>query len=263
MPTSAHAKGHHRKTRRPGLDPAMNAERVTTAEQHRDGDGVGDAQRQFGVADEDEGDHDREGRKETQQAKTQRSGPVAPRQLRTLAAQATAAPFAASTPVAPADKTDTNCGGNASAMTALRGLGIRGLPNGAQSQDLPPAFIDASQQVKTAVNDAPGQVAAERTDQHRLNLDVARRGNTEAADEGESHDQAEQGLRDPFHRIQHTPISDISETSDIESNARWLNLQGKFAGYFSSDRQQETVETRGAGHGADGGQLSAGNMQEI
>ena len=24
----------------------------------------------------------------------------------------------------------------------------------------------------------------------------------------------------------------ISETSDIESNARWLNLQGKFADYF-------------------------------
>ena len=38
----------------------------------------------------------------------------------------------------------------------------------------------------------------------------------------------------------------VSETSDIESSARWLNLQGKFAGYFSSDRQQETVKTRGA-----------------
>ena len=38
----------------------------------------------------------------------------------------------------------------------------------------------------------------------------------------------------------------LSETSDIELNARWLNLQGKFAGYFSSDRQQETVKTRGA-----------------
>src|SRR6185369_1179471 len=37
----------------------------------------------------------------------------------------------------------------------------------------------------------------------------------------------------------------LSETSDIESNAPWLNLQGKFAGYFSSDRQQQAVKTRG------------------
>jgi hypothetical protein len=54
----------------------------------------------------------------------------------------------------------------------------------------------------------------------------------------------------------------LSETSDIESNARWLNLQGKFAGYFSSDRQQETVKAR-CGRGTGGGQLSAGNVQKI
>ena len=36
--------GYHRKTRRPRPQPAMNSEHVTTAEQHHDGDGVGDAQ---------------------------------------------------------------------------------------------------------------------------------------------------------------------------------------------------------------------------
>jgi hypothetical protein len=93
----------------------------------------------------------------------------------------------------------------------LRGLCIRRLPYCAQDKVLAAPLIDARQQIKTAVNDAPGQIAAERTDQHRLNLDVARRCDTEAADEGESHDQAEQGLRDPFHRIQHTPKRNIRD----------------------------------------------------
>jgi hypothetical protein len=63
----------------------MRSEGVTTTEKHHDGDGVGDAQRYFGVAQEYERDYNREGRKEAQQAKTQGSEPVAPRQPRTLA----------------------------------------------------------------------------------------------------------------------------------------------------------------------------------
>jgi hypothetical protein len=62
----------------------MASEGVTAAEKHHDGDGVGDAQRQFGVAQEYEWDYNREGRKETQQAKAQCSDPVAPRQSRML-----------------------------------------------------------------------------------------------------------------------------------------------------------------------------------
>jgi hypothetical protein len=70
----------------------------------------------------------------------------------------------------------------------LRGLSIRRLPYFAQGQVLTAPLIDARQQIKTAVNDASSQIAAERTDQHRLNLDVARRCDAEAANEGASHD---------------------------------------------------------------------------
>ena len=55
----------------------MISEHVTAAKEHHDGDGVGGAQRQFGVAQEYERDYNREGRKEAQQAKTQRANPVA------------------------------------------------------------------------------------------------------------------------------------------------------------------------------------------
>jgi hypothetical protein len=82
-------------------------------------------------------------------------------------------------------------------------FGIRRLPDRAQCQNLVSPDVDACQQVKTAVNNTPGQIAAERTDQHRSDIDVGPGRNAEGADEGERHDQAEQGLRDPFHRIQH------------------------------------------------------------
>jgi len=58
----------------------MNAERVTTAEQHDKGDGVGDSQRQLRVAHENERDDNREGRNKAQQAKSQRTFPIALRQ---------------------------------------------------------------------------------------------------------------------------------------------------------------------------------------
>ena len=40
----------------------------------------------------------------------------------------------------------------------------------------------------------------------------------------------------------------LSETSDIESNARWLNLQGKFADYFQP-AEPTYLHRVGAEHG--------------
>ena len=49
--------------------------------------------------------------------------------------------------------------------------------------------------MNACVNDAPGQVAAERADHHRVNFDVVSRHDAEGAGKGERHDQAEQGLQ--------------------------------------------------------------------
>jgi hypothetical protein len=38
----------------------------------------------------------------------------------------------------------------------------------------------------------------------------------------------------------------LSETSDIESNARWLNLQGKFTDYFGGPSRLSTQSRRRA-----------------
>src|SRR6476659_7718540 len=83
------------------------------------------------------------------------------------------------------------------------------LPYRSECQNLASPLVNASQQIKDAVNNTTSQIAAERTDQHCLNIDVGPRRDTERADEGEGHDQAEQGFRDPFHRIQYVTKESI------------------------------------------------------
>src|SRR4029453_5092358 len=77
------------------------------------------------------------------------------------------------------------------------------LPYRAKRQNLVSSVVNARQQIKTAVNNTPSQIAAKASDQHRLNIDVSSRRDTERADEGEDHDQAEQCFGDPFHRIKY------------------------------------------------------------
>ena len=76
---------------------------------------------------------------------------------------------------------------------------------------------------------------------------LARRCDTEGADEGESHDQAEQGLRDPFHRIQHVHRKEYLKPLTFESNAHWLNLRGRFADYLQP-AEQTLLHKVGAEH---------------
>jgi hypothetical protein len=111
---------------RPGPKSAMISERATTAEEHHDGDRVGDAQRKFGVAQEYERDYNWEGRKEAQQAKTQCSDPVAFRQPRARArGSGNCCNFRRISSNCSVGKIDANSGGNASAITrrAISGSG--------------------------------------------------------------------------------------------------------------------------------------------
>jgi hypothetical protein len=65
-------------------------------------------------------------------------------------------------------------------------------------------FVEAGDQIYAAIDDAPGQIAAEGANEHGPDLDLVSGRNTERTGKGESHDQAEQYLRNSVHRIEDT-----------------------------------------------------------
>ena len=63
-------------------------------------------------------------------------------------------------------------------------------------------FGQTAHQVENRVDDAPGKIAAEGADQHRANLGPVRLRRAERAREREHHDQPEEHLGDPLHRVE-------------------------------------------------------------
>ena len=86
---------------------------------------------------------------------------------------------------------------------AVRLLRGGGLAHGPQRADAAPLFAQAAHEIQDAVNDAPGQVAAERADEHGADIVAARLGDTERAGEGEDHDQAKEHFGDALVRFEH------------------------------------------------------------
>jgi hypothetical protein len=91
----------------------------------------------------------------------------------------------------------------ASAITRCAAPGSLRAAHRVQLQDVAAARVEARHQEHRTVNDAPGQVAAERGKQHGPHLRAARSHDSERAGEGQGHDQPEQDFRDPLHRIEH------------------------------------------------------------
>ena len=63
-------------------------------------------------------------------------------------------------------------------------------------------FGQAAHEIQNRVDDAPGQVAAQRADEHRAQIAAARLGDAQRAGEGEHHNQPEQHLRHTINRFQ-------------------------------------------------------------
>src|SRR5262249_59102267 len=67
--------GDHQKARGPRSKPGATSKRISAHEQHSDGNGIGEAQRQSRVADENERNDDRERRPEAEQPDADRAEP--------------------------------------------------------------------------------------------------------------------------------------------------------------------------------------------
>ena len=80
---------------------------------------------------------------------------------------------------------------------------IGGLAHGQVGHEALALFGKAAHQIQHRVDDAPGQVAAERADEHRANIVAAGLGDAEGAGEREDHDQPEEDFGDALDRVQH------------------------------------------------------------
>ena len=77
-----------------------------------------------------------------------------------------------------------------------------GAAHRAQGENSLSAFAEATHEIHHAVDNPPGEIAAQRPDQHFANIGTARLGSTERTGEGENHDQAKQHFRNAIDRIQ-------------------------------------------------------------
>jgi hypothetical protein len=107
----------------------------------------------------------------------------------------------------------------------VRSAGICCFAYGPQLQDIAAAFVEARHQEDTGVDDAPGQVAAERADQHGADLDIVCGQDAQCEGKGEGHDQAKQHLRDSVDRIEDTIVQQAGEAG--------LSLRPSFGSFVS------------------------------
>ena len=97
---------------------------------------------------------------------------------------------------------------------ALRLLRIGGLAHGPEGHEAAALLGQAAHQIQDAVDDAPGQVAAQRADEHRADIVAAGLGDAERAGEGEDHDQPEEHFGDALDRVEHA-LGDFVTWSDM------------------------------------------------
>ncbi len=63
-------------------------------------------------------------------------------------------------------------------------------------------FGEAAHQIQHRIDDAPGDVAPERADQHRAHIFAAGLGDAERAGERQDHDQSEEHFGDAIDRVE-------------------------------------------------------------
>ena len=168
------------------------------------------AQRRPGRLDQHERDRDREGRRHHQQEHAQRRQPVlAPR------AGAQRVQRHGQQPVTHPLQTRRveRCGHHRLQRPEddLGGLSrITGSAHGVDQLRAARAFDQVHQQEDGRVHQAPGQVAAQRPDQHRPHVHPLGLGDAERAGEGQGHDQAEQDLGHAVDGIEQAALAGLA-----------------------------------------------------
>src|SRR5262245_528606 len=89
----------------------------------------------------------------------------------------------------------------------------------AHHQDLAASLIETAQQIEACVDDAPGEIAAESTQEHRLHVCAACCGDAQSARVGEHHDQAEQYFGDSISWIEHAVEPHLEASVALDSYA--------------------------------------------
>src|SRR5262249_1627215 len=193
--------GDHQKARGPRSKPGATSKRISAHEQHSDGNGIGEAQRQSRVVDENERNDDRERRQEAEQADADRAEPVAFRQSRTpgLGQLEQSLPHQFQL-VRLQDRRQH--GWQRVRDDAMGVSDIGGRAQSPQLHGVAPPLVEASHQKHAGVDDSPGQVTAECGEEHGPNLDAVCGYDAEGQGEGKRHYQAQQDLRDPVHRLE-------------------------------------------------------------
>ena len=102
---------------------------------------------------------------------------------------------------------------------APAGIGIAGLPDRAQFQEVASSLAEAAHQIQPGVDDAPGQIAAERAQDHGFDLGAPCGDHAERAGAGQDHDQAEQDLGNPIDRIEPTKRKHCPDCPSLLSSA--------------------------------------------
>ena len=108
---------------------------------------------------------------------------------------------------------------------------VRGRAHGPEDRQVAPLLGQAAHEIEDPVDDAPGQVAAERADEHRADVLAPGLGHAQRTGEGQDHDQAEEHLGDALARFEHA-LAD-----------GWIAGRAVSAGSLRSGRQQ--VERHG------------------
>ena len=199
------SNGDHDEAGRPRTKSGGSREHIAAHEQHRDRDGVGNPERR-----PQHSSMNRNGMTTGMvERNTSRQIPRRPA-IRLLSGRARCRDSGSLVSLcridssSSRDSTETSGAGRASAKRAPAGFGIAGLPDRAQFQEAASPLSEAAHQIKPGVDDAPGQVAAQRAQDHGFDVGAPRGDHAERARAGQHHDQAEQNFGNPIDRIEPT-----------------------------------------------------------
>ena len=82
-------------------------------------------------------------------------------------------------------------------------LAIDRLTDRSHGQHIAPALAEARHQIHSGVDNSPGDIATERSEQHRPYCEAIGRRDADRARDGQGHYQTEQDFGEPFDRLKH------------------------------------------------------------
>jgi hypothetical protein len=188
----------------PRLQPLIAAPGVAAGKEHGDSHRGRQALGHARVGNEDEGQHHRKGRQEHQQEHGDRASQIEPCHrygrdgLRRLVDDPLAHAFQVRRLEGAGDGSDFV------ADQAMRQCRLGGMAHGMRESGLAAADHQIAQHVHHAIDKAPGNVAADGSDQHAAHLVAAAVQHAQRAGEGQHHEQAEQHLGDAVDRVERT-----------------------------------------------------------